>query len=142
MSDLITFLNARLDEDEATATAGAKYEGKDWHAGSRRPGEDDVAIFDDDGASIVAHYVLPETAAFIAAHDPRRALREVEVKRKIITQTFAYEATLDGEWGCCHEDGEIVAGVCPEIKPDKIAMLRLLAAVYSDHPDYLPEWKP
>lgn len=100
MDDLMSFLLARLDEDEKTAIA-----------------------------------VFRANAAHIARWDPARALTEVKAKRHII------------EW--C--SGAMEAG---EIKPgtswnDDAAgavlgehILRIMALVYSNHPDYQYEWVP
>ena len=78
MTDLIAFLNARLDEDERYLTSNQH------HLWTQRP------------------------------------LREVEAERKLLAD----------RWG----------------GPDHQDMwehhVRLLAAVYSDHPDYRQEWKP
>lgn len=99
--DLIGFITARLDEDEARA-------------------KDD--------------FVCEPIAV------KERTLREVTAKRAIIATVFAYEAKIDGEWGCCHSAAGIAAGYCPEIEVDDVPALRELAAIWSDHPDYRDEW--
>lgn len=70
----------------------------------------------------------------------QRPLREVEAKRKLIAAVLRYETIIDGEWGDCHEEDEIAAGLCPEHQPGKMDALRWIAAVYDDHPDYRAEW--
>lgn len=130
MGDLERFLTARLDEDEATAREAFGDTGK-WH---RRPdehfgtaghlfegGDPEVGFWS--GTIVVYDEGSPTDAEFdhIARFDPARALREVEAKRSI----------LAGQWG----------------GPDHYEMwdhhVRLLAAVYDDHPDYRAEdWKP
>jgi hypothetical protein len=117
VSALIAFLNARLDEDEA---------------GARTPDCD---------------------CGYLA-----RVLREVEAKRAILAEHFiltnedrseAYEEFSVVPWGAkggagdqgsgcvtCHYygmGGVKGYGICRTV--------RLLAAVYSDHPDYRQEWK-
>lgn len=118
---LVAFVSARLDEDEAAAKAAAEADGADWVLGSTE---------DDDKRSIrhptpewdyyVADRVDEDTAAHIVRHAPARALRDVEAMRKILAD----------RWG----------------GPDHQDMwehhVRLLAAVWSDHPDYRPEWTP
>jgi hypothetical protein len=52
-------------------------------------------------------------ARHIARHDPARVLREVEAGRKLVTVTEGSRF-----------------------------LLKILAAIYSDHPDYRPEWAP
>jgi len=66
-----------------------------------------------------------EQAAHIAAWDPARLLREVEAKRRIIIHAQGAEQDV------------------PDIYAYDLAadyVLRALAAVYSDHPEYDPEW--
>jgi hypothetical protein len=125
VTDLAEFLNARLDEDEAAAKAAWGVEW-DWRYVAQPFGE----------RPSIAHTV------HMARHDPRRVLREAETKKAIIALAFEYEQKIDGEWGCGHNAEEIGAGECRDIKPDGIGILRQLAAVYSDHPDYREEWTP
>ena len=64
-----------------------------------------------------------------------RVLREVEAKRAIVRR---YERGAGGElpeWQAGRE--LIVAGLAI-----LLGVLRDLAAVYSDHPDYRQKWKP
>lgn len=71
-----------------------------------------------------------------------RALREVAATRALIERVFGYEAKIDGEWGCRHSEEDIAAGRCEYTSVEGIEALRLIAAVWSDHPDYLSEWAP
>ena len=112
------FLLDRIAEDEALAEAA--WDASEWcnpWAMSRetRPAED----------------------GHIARWDPARALEECKAKRAIID--LAAEATgldvrVDGEWG---------VGVRDEEKDPYLGdlILRALAAVYADHPDYRDEWR-
>jgi Family of unknown function (DUF6221) len=124
MSDLVAFLNARLDEDEAAAKAALEQsteEGTRWW-------------FDD---------AAPETPRefHVARWDPARVLREVEAERKILDFAFRNAAAIDGEWGDGHEAEDIRAGMCSDCGNEAAAyVLKPLAAVYSDHPDYQQEW--
>ena len=70
-----------------------------------------------------------------------RVLREVAAKRALIAEVLRYEATIDGEWGCCHSASEIAAGKCRGANRG-IPALQHMAAVDSDHPDYRQEWAP
>jgi hypothetical protein len=81
-------------------------------------------------------------AEFIARHDPARVLREIDVKRQILRQAFEHAATIDGEWGCCHDADEIEAGHCEEQRPNDLRLLRLLALPYAGRPGYREEWAP
>lgn len=112
--DLVAFLRARLDEDEAAAKLAAR-EGGTWT-------QDDPQRYPGSISSLGGQVVYAEgapdenQAPHIARHDPARVLREVEAKRAILDEYLA----------------------APGWPQDVV----LLAAVYSDHPDYRDEWKP
>lgn len=103
-----------------------------------------------DGKGDVVTYGLPpgqggpcrDQAAHMVRHDPARVLRDVEAKRRLIDAILRYEAFIDGERGCCHDAEAISRGVCPDINPDRIEALRLLALPYAEHADYRQEWTP
>ena len=114
MSDLVSFLTARLDEDEKIASVLA---GDKWGWPQPQPG----------------------FADHVARHSPARVLREVEAKRAIV----ALHEPLPSSYG--------EPSVCPSCWPQPwigthplapCPTMRNLAAVYSDHPDYDPEWSP
>jgi hypothetical protein len=118
MDDLVAFLAARLDEDEAAARAALSQsaeEGTAWW-------------FDDVG---------PETPRefHVARHDPARVLREVEARREILNR---YARGLAGDLPEWKAGRELIEAGLAILR----AVLRDLAAVYSDHPDYRAEWKP
>ena len=119
VDDLIAFITARLDEDEAAAKLAAR-EGGTW-AQADPGGMDSGSIFSL-GGQVVCDVGAPDEyqAAHIARHDPARALREVAFKRAILAQ---------------REHG-------PAGSPVLTNALYQLAAVYSDHPDYRPWWSP
>jgi hypothetical protein len=137
-TDLIAFLAARLDEDEAAAMAatgtawaweatGDKdnswavgyVEGEDGRPLSGEIGHGQGVVIDGVCESINGHLA---DAAHIARHDPARVLREVEAKRRILAEHSGN-----------HKCGWWIPG-CPTVEA--------LAAVYSDHPDYQPGGKP
>lgn len=124
VTDLVTFLRARLDEDERLAR-GADDGVIAWIGGER-------------------HYAdaEPGSCRFIRHQLPSLVLREVEAKRAVLAEALDYEAGIDGEWGCCHSADAIAAGECPERSVNGIPLLRLLAFPYSSHPDYDPSWRP
>jgi hypothetical protein len=131
MSDLVAFYAARLDEDEATAKAAADPDPV-WTQPDpeRYPGkiEDSVGVVVyDEGCP------TSDQAAHIARHDPARVLREVEAKRAILAN---YDAAFERRR---QHPGDVASAA------DLLAMVRivkLLVAVYSDHPDYDPGWRP
>lgn len=133
-ADLIAFLRARLDEDEAVARGTTVP--LDWHQG---PGDDDPEWVGDEMVLMwPPEFHTPceqdkhwrgltaepaGLAAHIARHDPARVLREVDAKRRIVTEAAEYQAGIYGY---------------PEMK----TVLRLLALPFADHPDYRQEWRP
>jgi uncharacterized protein DUF6221 len=132
--DLVAFLNARLDEDERIALAATP---GPWHAqedavfaGSHRPPGYSRGIAITRASytgSILDHSA---NATHIAYHDPASVLREVATKRAIIGSYQALAASEDtSRW---HE-GELFA---------MEAVVRWMAAIWSDHPNYRQEWKP
>lgn len=158
MDDLIAFIKARLDEEEAMADAAP---GSRWQAF----GEDDVAgasVYDEQWRLLTpARYdhdnplsarpgatgpqyiqrARDELCAHIARHDPARVLREAEAKRAHIAMYLAQpgydlpEGVNDGR-----DDSERLRD--EGIKIVLEAVLDHDAAVYSDHPGYRQEWAP
>lgn len=116
--DLAAFLAARLDEDERLAKAAAE----EWDSESVRYEWED----------------LPDTA-FVHArrHSPARVLRGIAAKRAILT---GHGPSRQDPTRCrvctaiAHDRATRFRAPCPT--------LRSLAAIYSDHPAYLPEWAP
>lgn len=141
-NDLIAFLRARLDEDERVARDVAG--GADLGAWQR---EDHNVFKSDLGRKVLVvggGEGSPDADELdhIARHDPARVLRDVEAKRRLVAEIFEYEATEDGELGCCHSADDIAAGQCPGTDLDKLLALRLLALPYAEHPSYREQWRP
>jgi hypothetical protein len=144
MTGLVAFLNARLDEDEATAKACIEAKREPWQEWE----------WEDQAPADIAHY---------GRHGPARVLREVDAKRKILaghqihsepetrtmqhidrrwnTGTVEHQETGRLSWWCgtCDQDRDYGHIGGPE---EGCPTIRALAAVYSDHPDYLEEWRP
>lgn len=120
MDDLVTFLRARLNEDEQEAAAASP---GPWHVDAEA---DEVLAVDDivvaEGFALSGQQ-LRATTRHIARHDPARVLAEVAAKRSMIGRIDSH-ATIMG-WDEVHGD-----------------LLRLLALPYADHPDYRDEWRP
>jgi hypothetical protein len=72
---------------------------------------------------------------------PARVLREVTAKRAILDRHAPHETAFSGlacDW--CSEDVDDRPQIAKERWPCPDVLS--LAAVYSDHPDYDPGWKP
>ena len=120
-TDLIAFLNARLDEDKAAAAKAQKKRRSPWRVIdsirmrviSGSPNRD-LVVAETPGDGIADH---------IARHDPARVLREIEADRALLAKLRQVE-----------EFGE-------RLRVDtEIMILRqviaIRAAIWSDHPDY------
>lgn len=161
--DLVPFLRARLDEDEAVANAAAQEKEPGWRA------DQNWLMYEDpeDGAQSVAVDEIDWEGAAIthaARHDPARVLREIYAKRAILAGLEATHHRYiaddpyyscpqaidpedpDQEPGSGWNSGNAVPGQENECwcgRDEAVAHgLKILAAVYSDHPDYRQEWKP
>ena len=125
----IAFLDARMDEDEAAAKVAAGVAGPDWtwetglsagEATDYVTGTDGTLLLDTLGG-------IESEAPHVARHDPARVLREVEAGRALIAE---YRRALEK---------------APGNRPLLNTLRRLIssrAAVWSDHPDYDPAWRP
>ena len=128
MTDLVTFIEARLAEDEDLARRAALGQ-PDWHYVSwidGVSGPDGSLVVNDRHVDVgvdADDAIKPSEAPHIARHDPARVLREVQAKRKAI-ETHRWHGP-DG----CEEDR-----FCP--------LLTAMAAVYADNTDYQAEWAP
>jgi hypothetical protein len=135
MSDLVAFLRARLDEDEAYALGAFgdhNNAGRRWSeiwSGALQIGEyEDLLITNDAPVS-----------RFMARNDPGRVLAEVEAKRRIIEEHLPMQIHLEAVDKtprcnqCGDSRGRFRTYPCPT--------LRLLAQPYADHPDFDPDWR-
>jgi hypothetical protein len=135
VSDLVEFIVARLDEDEQAARAVAWTErAASWH----------VAVGGiASGLGLVMRHIdiiaeqRRDHLEHIARHDPARALRRVEVDRRILREHLLQP--VGPAYGCetCHHDREY--GIGPYGDCDT---LKALASAWADHPGYRAEWKP
>lgn len=130
MDDLIAFLNARLDEDEASARACAEVYPAPWDVNDR--GHTAYVRADEPTFRIVAeleqhdsiHDWLGTRLEHIARHDPARVLADVAAKRAIVGLVVTPEYAHPGYVEAWRDT------------------LRQLAATYADHPDFKAEWRP
>jgi hypothetical protein len=139
---IVDFLNARLTEDERLAREASQGIGDgQWGTGLERQVRSARL-------ALVAETAVPH---HIARHDPARVLREVTAKRAIAREhgpsgkhTTVWEWSELGHW--CPE---CAAEPCRQLNncpicggDDGCRTVRLLAAIYGDHPDYREEWRP
>jgi hypothetical protein len=147
------FLLARIAEDEAAARAvpplghnydmGGNRQDERWAFGRTLPSSADGM------GNWSPHRDSPTTAAHFSRHDPARVLAECEAKRRIVQDHATWERDNRKAWKDYSRwlEGKAVAADPPaRTTPEKWHGLehavRVLAAVYSDHPDYRQEWKP
>lgn len=146
---IVEFLEARIAEDEAVAQdAGAR--ALEWRSsngsvsGGGKPyvddwSEDEPLTQYDGEVTIVYDEGWPEDveAAHIARYDPARVLQEVAVKRAIVEQSreaSEYYAHMKA----FQHPTSLASGACGALG----RVIRVLAAAYSEHPDFNEEWRP
>lgn len=136
----MAFLKERLDEDEAAAREAADNDSGQWFMGDKwnvyrteDEARHDLDYQGEEHRLVVYGNVKPQSE-HIALHDPARALHEVEAKRAILElHSGSHECPVYDHNGDIDNCGWIDEGDCPTKQH--------LAAVYSDHPGYRPEWK-
>lgn len=133
--ELIAFLRARLAEDEQTArdAGGVPWEGTDnaqWiHVRPEAIRNETWRLGHLGHVATVEHN---HDRSHILRYDPARVLRDVEAKRRIIDAAVA-------TWNnSCDPTDEFWVGLAPMMK----SMLKHLATVWSDHPDFDEGWRP
>lgn len=124
LNGIVAFLSARLGEDEARAQAMKHFTVPEQPyyscAGSRTEPYGDL-----EWGEAACDCFLAERKA--------RALREVEAKRAILAD---YERQRDARIAGS-EPGDPLYSFSEQ---DLLRVVRFLAAIYSDHPDYDPAW--
>lgn len=164
----LKFLKARLDEEEQVARAATAgpwlynpgkmwLEGEAFESFDRSKGEEYVAHGGPSpftgciaATGPAGHSQSMADAAFIARHDPARALAEVEAKRqRIKTYELAvarqraewgdYSAWLDGGHG---DPSMALNGPDPKLIPGLELALRQDALPFAEHEGYQEGWRP
>ena len=127
MTTITEFLMARIDEDEKAAreaTEGPWERTIDEHG----PDETDVGVWSDTAnrypveTLVVGNLNHMADAAHIARHHPARVLSECRAKRSLVDSHSGCDDVSYGD-----------ASTCP--------VVRALASVYADHPDFRQEWR-
>lgn len=142
MTDIVAFLNARLDEEQRIADDS---QGGPWWIDQRKdhrligsPRDPHMVVIWEE---IGIHKSTPE---HIATWNPARVLAEIATKRAILAEhthgpAIQQDHGQTDDFGCrtCHNDvhcGETIAhGWCDTV--------RLMAAVYADHSDFDGAWR-
>ena len=136
MSDLIAFLAARLNEKESIAKAAQlRFPGPwDRSLALDSPLPSAVSLYDslDESFGVIRGSYAAE---HIVLHHPARTLCEVEAGRAIIARYKRAAALPASVIAFTHGQDDGYAQACLDV-------IRDLAALYSDHPDYRQEWKP
>ncbi|MCD0446379.1 DUF6221 family protein [Glycomyces sp. A-F 0318] len=134
--DLIAFLRDRLDEDEKLATEAADEGvgvilGRIWAAAldakemMQEPDGTEERYLDQQRQQI------SQAQKMLALGEPRRALRDIDAKRKLLDR-FRRAVILRSHPGGKKVGNKHHAALGP--------VLEVLATVYSDHPDYREKW--
>ena len=125
-NDLVQFLRARLDEDEAyarNAFGDHNDAGPDWYeqwSGALNIGEAEDLVMTNDS----------QVSRFMERHDPACVLREVGAARQAIEHYERVAARSQQ-----HPDYELATGAVE-------VQLKIRALPYAAHPDYHEEWAP
>jgi hypothetical protein len=124
---IVEFLQARYAEIETAALAASP---GPWHLNAEH---DEVIAVDD--VEVCTAFALSSnqtrrTAEHIALHDPAYELKVIEANRAILAP-YLKDAEL------YRQDGLEFTAEHPQHR-----VVRILAAVFADHPDYRTEWTP
>lgn len=153
MADLVEWLRAQLNDDEAAAEAClplhlrvGRFRGKEvprWRITKSGNG-----IIDEDGGTLRAQQIFPAEADHVVRHDPARVLREIEIDRELLAEyerlLRAHEAHRKEADRLTRSDDDPIRRNALRREADYLpAMLHVMerwakrkAAVYSDRPGY------
>ncbi len=146
MTDMVAFLNARLDEDEGAAKAATPgpwmtADGREWLADNVVFGQSvDWPGHIQQVCNVDYAQHKAGNAEHIARYDPARVLREVEAGRKLLNlyeRAKSYRNQVFAQPEPRSISSEMRA-VTQMMALEQV--LKLRAAVYSDHPDYDEAW--
>lgn len=126
MTDIVDFLTARIDEDEASA----RWAFGDHNDNTANWSEPTSGVVDLGGPGMDGLLPTGDQAVsrFIAEFDPARVLAECAAKRAIIaTRRHNPKNYIDPTYATIFENRD--------------ELLHTLATVYADHPDYDQRWR-
>ena len=153
MSDIVTFLKGRLDEEEMAALAPSR--GPWWWSasGEKQYPQTIYGRADDGATALVAETFCgpvdgtgltrsPHEAEHIAYWNPTRILAEIAAKRAILGQAtrFAHHPDWCGRWTglAFDEDESCTCGGAAEAERE-IALI--FAQPFAEHEDFDPAWR-
>lgn len=110
--NVVEFLEARIDEDEALARECILPENLVPYSDSRIP-----PVAPEQWGNLARNYLGGEMGEHCARHNPLRILAECESKRELLRDSVNWDGYTRN-----------------------VTTLRALALPYSDHPDYKKEW--
>lgn len=128
--DLVEFLRARLDEDEAVARGASSGEWRRDGVNSVEDSDGRLGIYGDGSAP------MPSQVEHIVRHDPVRVLADAEAKRRIVDLWEAARREYDAM------DKTAAQGLFAGRLSMAEAAIRALALPFANHPDYREQWRP
>jgi hypothetical protein len=140
VTDLITFLRARLQEDEDTAQAAARAAENGYN--SEPPWEfdgDEMVSADGRGILTGPWGIEHEIARHVERFQPARVLREVEAKRRVMERHCLSDAT---KFTAYCAGGHYDSDGYPEVELQDCPELQDMAFIWNDHEDWSNAWCP
>ena len=133
-TDLIAFIRARLDEREQTARQLSETSPGPWWLDSREAV--DAVLRDANGEWVNDVWTRDViNLPYLVQNDPAYVLADIESKRKIIDRYLAFVHLRQNQYT---GPPEVIQGIRAQL----LSILKEMAEVYSDHPDYQPTWRP
>lgn len=142
--DIAEFLTARLDAEWQLAVAAqGRYAGGEPWGPTWAYDREHFRVVIDGQTAVAAKDTRDVDGEHIAYWDPARVLADIAAKRRIVERHGAFAprggSKLMGFWKICTECGSGEEYQYPTDWP--CDTLRLLAALYADHPDFDPAWR-
>jgi hypothetical protein len=137
MADLVGFLRARIDADEAAARAATEDPGMSAEWYEQTSGCLDIGL-PNHGGQDWTDYVWPQgdsrVTRYIARWDPARVLAEVAAKRQLV-RLFSDRPTAPPA------SDVFLSAMAASVTSTNDWVLRQMVQPYADHPDFDPTWR-
>jgi hypothetical protein len=134
------FVLARIAEDEAAAKAAESGRWKLWGMSVMADPQgtsnvdDAIDVASTRTTSTAGGYLRTFNARHIARHDPARVLAQCAAMRKAVDAAWDDHLQIESEWGSCRGQEQL------EAVGDEPDVVRALASIWSDHPQFDPAW--